>query len=70
VNDSPLYVVKGDAEPEEIAALVAVLQAVGSAQVGPSAEEPRSEWAAHHRKLQVSFPSGPVAWRSSSLPRT
>ena len=62
----PLFVVKGDATAEEAAALVAVLQAMGTAAEAP--EKPRSEWSAHHRKVRASFPSGPGGWRSSSLP--
>ena len=65
----PLFVVKGDASPEEVAALVAVLQAVGSAQAGPPPDKPRPEWSAHHRKVRASLPSGPGGWRSSAMPR-
>jgi hypothetical protein len=62
-----LRIVKGDATPEEIAALVAVVAAVGS-----SAERPRRcapQWAAHHRSMRRSLPHGPGGWRSSGLPR-
>jgi hypothetical protein len=65
-----LRVVKGDPSDEEIAALVAVLQA--SAAAGAVTTPPRksvSEWAAPHRRLRTALPSGPGAWRASSLPR-
>jgi len=62
-----LRVVKGDATPEEVAALVAVL---ATAQAAPAAEEPRvPEWQAHHRKVRRTLPHGPDGWRSSGLPR-
>ncbi len=62
-----LRVVKGDATPEEVAALVAVLASVG----GAAAPTPRHtpQWSAHHRKVRVTLPHGPGGWRSSSLPR-
>lgn len=63
-----LRIVRGDATPEEVAALVAVLQA--KAAGSPAAPAPAtSEWSAHHRKVRTAFPSGPGGWRSSSLPR-
>ena len=64
----PLFVVKDDATPEEIAALTAVLGAIG-ASAGPPERKPRSEWSAHHRKARPSLHSGPGGWRSSAMPR-
>ncbi|HET6627712.1 MAG TPA: acyl-CoA carboxylase subunit epsilon [Nocardioidaceae bacterium] len=65
----PLLVVKGDATAEEVAALVAVLQSVATAGGPAEPPEPRSEWAAPHRRVGASFPFGAAGWRSSSLPR-
>jgi hypothetical protein len=62
-----LRVVKGDATPEEIAALLAVLAAVQPAATPLPRRPP--EWSAHRRKHRVSFPTGPGGWRSSGLPR-
>jgi hypothetical protein len=62
-----LRIVKGDATPEEIAALVAVLASVGGA-TRPE-KKPAPAWAAHHRKVRVTLPHGPGGWRSSALPR-
>ena len=62
-----LRVVKGDATPEEVAALVAVVAALGSGTERPVRRTP--EWSAHHRKTRVSLPHGPGGWRSSALPR-
>ena len=64
----PLFVVKGDATPEEVAALVAVLHGLGSA-AEPAPEPPKPEWSAHHRKVRTAFRAGSGGWRSSSLPR-
>jgi hypothetical protein len=62
-----LRVVKGDATPEEIAALVAVLAAAGGS--GEAPRKPAPAWSAHHRKVRVTMPHGPGGWRNSALPR-
>lgn len=62
-----LTVVRGDATPEEVAALVAVVASLGAAPAPPPRRTP--EWQAHHRKVRAAFPHGPGGWRSSSLPR-
>jgi hypothetical protein len=64
-----LVVLKGNATPEEVAAFVAVLQSLGAQGAAPEHRQPRSEWAAHHRGMRATFPSGPGGWRSSSMPR-
>ena len=63
-----LRVVRGDATPEELAALVAVVAALGSGGGRPPRRR-TPEWSAHHRKLRRSLPHGPGGWRSSGLPR-
>ncbi|MEO5711497.1 MAG: acyl-CoA carboxylase subunit epsilon [Nocardioidaceae bacterium] len=60
-----LRVVKGDPSDEELAALVAVVSALGAAQVADE-KKPRSEWSAHHRTVRTALAPG---WRSSALPR-
>jgi acyl-CoA carboxylase epsilon subunit len=69
----PLFLVKGDATPEEVAALVAVLQGLSAAGAEPADRRPPSEWSAHRRKVRTAMtpvlPSGPGGWRSSALPR-
>jgi Acyl-CoA carboxylase epsilon subunit len=69
VEETPplLRIVKGDATPEELAALVAVVAALGSGGEPPARRTP--EWSAHHRKMRRSLPHGPGGWRSSGLPR-
>lgn len=62
-----LRVVKGDATPEEVAALVAVFAALRTEQ--PPARRPAPAWAAHHRKVRRTLPHGPGGWRTSALPR-
>jgi hypothetical protein len=68
-QQTPLFLVKGDATPEEVAALTVVLQGIAAASA--PAPEPKvvSEWSANHRRLRASYPSGPGGWRSSGLPR-
>ena len=63
-----LRIIKGDAAPEEIAALVAVLSALGSSDAAP---EPRRtpEWSAPHRLVRAHYSPGHNGWRSSFLPR-
>jgi hypothetical protein len=68
-DEIPLFVVNGDASPEEVAALVAVLRSVAAGSGAPPGRPPRSEWSAHHRKVRASLPSGPGGWRSSGAPR-
>jgi hypothetical protein len=62
-----LRIVEGDATPEELAALVAVLASVG----GPTGPErkPAPAWSAHPRKVRVTPRHGPDGWRNSALPR-
>lgn len=64
-----LRVVRGDATPEEIAALVAVL--VTRAADGEAAGPPRSagnSWSDRSRSLRRPLHPGPGAWRRSALP--
>jgi len=67
VSHSPLILIKGDATPEEVAAVVAVLQA---ASAGGEARAParKPEWSANHRKVRTTYQHGPGGWRSSALP--
>ena len=68
-DDQPvLRVVKGDATPEEVAALVTVIAALGSS-AAEQKQEPRSAWADPAHRMRTTLPHGPGAWRSSGLPR-
>jgi hypothetical protein len=68
--DAPLLrVVNPDATPEEVAALVAVFAAIGSAGDGQPPRRRTPEWSAPHRGLRRTHPSGPGGWRSSGMPR-
>ena len=62
-----LRVVSGDPNPEELAALVAVVASMGSAAASPPRRTP--EWQAHHRAVRATYAHGPGGWRSSGLPR-
>ena len=65
----PLFVVKGDASPEEVAALVAVLQGLAAAGTASVDQPAPSEWSSHHRKVRAPVTPGRGAWRASALPR-
>jgi hypothetical protein len=63
-----LRVVSTDATPEEVAALVAVFAALGSAG-GPSPRRPVRAWSAPERQVRRTLPHGRGGWRASALPR-
>ena len=63
-----LTVVNADATPEEIAALVAVFSALGSA-TQDAAPRRTPEWSRPVRRMRAPVAHGPGAWRASSLPR-
>jgi len=58
-----LRIVRGDATPEEVAALVAVLASRG----GTTSEEPRtrSQWSRPQPRAALPAP-GPGAWRAAA----
>jgi hypothetical protein len=62
-----LRVVRGDATPEEIAALLVALVAVTPAAGAP--RQARSAWADRGALLRRPPAPGPGAWRASALPR-
>ncbi len=62
-----LRVVRGDPTPEELAALVAVLGAMGGDEA--PAPRPASVWAAPARRHREPHRHGAGGWRASSLPR-
>ncbi len=61
---APAVVVHGDATPEQLAALVAVLSAASGGD-GPAAEDSSSTWAAHSAAMRHPVQHGPGAWRTS-----
>ena len=63
-----LRVIRGDATPEEIAAVVAVLLARPAIADGPAARPAPSAWADRSRLLRRPLFPGPDAWRRSGLP--
>jgi Acyl-CoA carboxylase epsilon subunit len=63
-----LRVIRGDATPEEIAAVVAVLLARSAASEAPPARPTPSAWADRSRLLRRPVHPGPGAWRRSGLP--
>ena len=68
MSDRPLLqVVRGVPTPEELAAVVALLS-VQPAAAPPAAVAPPSLWSSAARAVRRPLPSGPGAWRASSLP--
>ena len=63
-----LKIVNADATPEEIAALVAVFSALGSAG-GDAPKRPRPAWSNPARSVRQAHHNGLGAWRASGLPR-
>ena len=60
----PAIVVHGEATPEQVAALVAVLSAASGG--GDTASKDRlSTWAAHAAAMRQPVSHGPGAWRTS-----
>ena len=67
--DAPvLKVINPDATPEEVAALVAVFSALGSAG-GTPPKRPRPAWSNPARGVRRTHRHGEGAWRASGLPR-
>jgi hypothetical protein len=62
-----LRVVNPDATPEEVAAIVAVLSALGGA--APAPRRPVRAWSAPERQVRRTLPHGRGGWRASGLPR-
>jgi acyl-CoA carboxylase epsilon subunit len=63
-----LRVVRGDATPEEIAALVAVLAARGGDEAPSQPRSVNNTWSDRSRLLRRPLATGPGAWRNSGLP--
>ncbi|WP_157250560.1 acyl-CoA carboxylase subunit epsilon [Nonomuraea typhae] len=62
-----LRVVRGDATPEELAALVAVL-AARQAAPAPEPRRQRESWRNPARGMRTRLAPGKSAWRMSALP--
>jgi hypothetical protein len=64
-----LRVVRGDATPEEIAALVAVLVTRATDDVAPGLDRSvPGFWSDRSRQLRRPLHPGPGAWRRAALP--
>lgn len=64
---SPAIEIVGDATPEQVAALVAVLSGIGGGEEPASAST--SRWASRERLVRREVHPGPDGWRASALPR-
>jgi hypothetical protein len=68
---SPLRLVRGDASPEELAAVVAILAILAPAtgEDGPDpADRSGSRWSTRRRVFHSTYPHGPGGWRASAFP--
>lgn len=57
----------GDASPEQVAALMAVISGLGGEEEAPAA--PPSRWVDRSRLVRTQVHPGPGGWRASALPR-
>jgi hypothetical protein len=64
-----LRVIRGDATPEEVAALLAVVAARSRSVPGPAGRRPSSAWTDRSQILRAPVAPGPGAWRQSAWPR-
>ncbi len=62
----PRIEVIGDASPEHVAALVAVLSGIGGGDAAP--EAPRSRWASREMLVRAPLRPAPGAWRAAAFP--
>ena len=63
-----LRVIRGDATPEEIAAVVAALLSRAASDAPPPARPAPSAWSDRSRLLRRPVHPAPDAWRRSALP--
>ncbi|MEU4536101.1 acyl-CoA carboxylase subunit epsilon [Streptosporangium sp. NPDC023825] len=65
-----LKIIKGDATPEEIAAVVIALSTrAAPASPASKASQTSKSWSNHSHRMRKALPVGQGAWRSSTLPR-
>jgi hypothetical protein len=70
VSERPhLRVVRGNPTDEEIAALVAVVSALGASPDEGAPEPSRSAWSDRRLLVREPLAHGPGAWRASAFPR-
>jgi hypothetical protein len=63
-----LRVIRGDATPEEIAALLAVVAARAAQAAPDTAPRTPAAWTDRGRAMRAPATPGPGAWRSSAWP--
>jgi hypothetical protein len=64
-----LRVIRGDATPEEIAALLAVVAASAARAAEPEPRTTTPAWLDRGGRMRQPLPPGPGAWRASTWPR-
>ncbi|MHB1473771.1 MAG: acyl-CoA carboxylase subunit epsilon [Dermatophilaceae bacterium] len=76
-TDMPVRLIRGEASPEELAALVTVLTAARDAGAPDptdrhspaSRRSPHSHWSSPSQMTRTTHPHGPGGWRASARPR-
>jgi hypothetical protein len=70
LEDRPVVrVVAGHPTPEELAALLTVLAAVGGGDASDVGTVAPSRWSAPSGRLRTAYGPGSGAWRASGMPR-
>ncbi|HWG13306.1 MAG TPA: acyl-CoA carboxylase subunit epsilon [Streptosporangiaceae bacterium] len=65
-----LRIIRGDASPEEVAAIVAVLALrAKTATGGPARPRTVSTWSDRSRMMREAISPSPAGWRRSAFPR-
>ncbi|HEY6737372.1 MAG TPA: acyl-CoA carboxylase epsilon subunit [Actinopolymorphaceae bacterium] len=64
-----LRIVKGEAEPDEVAAVVAAIARSASRRAEPGDTASLSAWGAYFHRLRRPPRPGRTGWRESALPR-
>ena len=74
-TEMPVRLIRGDASPEELAALVSILAAISDGapdptdRHSPSSGRPApSPWGSPRRMIRMTHQHGPGGWRASALP--
>lgn len=61
--------IKGNASEDEVAAIIAVVAAIGNEHPSDTSTHAVNLWAAKGRMTRPAVRPGPGAWRASTMPR-
>jgi len=80
ITGVPVRLVRGDASPEELSALIAVIAVLATPATDGEPDQsdhhspgswtnPPSQWSSPARMVRTTHPHGPGGWRASASPR-